>query len=32
MGLLPIRDPAPMLSLEYPKYFGRIAKDVGRDI
>jgi hypothetical protein len=32
MGLLPAGNPAPMLSLEYPKYIGRLAKDVGRDV
>ena len=32
MGLLPAGDLAPMLSLEYPKYFGKLAKDVGRNV
>jgi hypothetical protein len=32
MGLLPIGDLAPVLSLEYPRYFRMYAKDVGRNI
>ena len=32
MGLLPVGDPAPVLSLKYPRHFGKLAEDVGRNV
>ena len=32
MGLLPVGDSAPVLSLEHQRYFGKPAKDVGRHV
>jgi hypothetical protein len=32
MGFLSVGDPAPVLSVKYPRHPGKLAEDVGRNV